>query len=291
MYVCIYVINYVYIFLINTVPTPQIVFNTSDVYYIAGSSLVLSCQLMLLSENIDNDTVAVFELKSNYVVLTNEPSVSEMINESKVLYFAFFHFDDLKLSAAREYTCTGIIDDAMNSSFIIQSNKTIDSGSIFIKSKWKIKHLGIFLLVSYLCLFFFPVPMPQIMTNITNETYTTGSELTLSCVITLMNQNIDINTEAYIIWTNNTSVINETVVPVVEGNITYASLLSFDGIKLSDASGYTCSGYIDNEENSFIMHSDEAIHSGNISVVSKHYPFILFYGFVLQAMPFMLLVF
>ena len=128
--------NYVYVFHIKTVPTPQIVFNTSDVYYIAGSSLVLSCQLMLLSENIDNDTVAVFELQSNYVVLTNESSVSEMINESKVLYSAFFHFDDLKLSAAGEYTCTGIIDDAMNSSFIIQSNKAIDSGSILIKSKW-----------------------------------------------------------------------------------------------------------------------------------------------------------
>ena len=96
---------------------------------------------MLLSENIDNDTVAVFELKSTYVVLTNESSVSEMINESKVLYYAFFHFDDLKLSAAGEYTCTGIIDDAMNSSFIIQSNKTIDSGSILIKSKWKIKYV------------------------------------------------------------------------------------------------------------------------------------------------------
>ena len=93
---------------------------------------------MLLSENIDNDTVAVFELKNNtdHVVLTNESSVSEMINESKVLYSAFFHFDDLKLSAAGEYTCTGIIDDAMNSSFIIQSNKAIDSGSILIKSKW-----------------------------------------------------------------------------------------------------------------------------------------------------------
>ena len=133
--------------------------------------------------------------------------------------------------------------------------------------------------------------MPQIITNITNETYTTGSELTLSCVITLMNQNIDINTEAYITWTNNTSVIKKTMVPVVEGNITYTSLLSFDGIKLSDASNYTCSGYIDNGENSFIMHSDEAIRSGNISVISKYYPFILFYGFVLQAMTFMLLVF
>ena len=120
--------------------------------------------------------------------------------------------------------------------------------------------------------------MPQIMTNITNETYTTGSELTLSCVITLMNQNIDINTEAYITWTNNTSVINKTMVPVVEGNITYTSLLSFDGIKLSDASNYTCSGYIDNGENSFIMHSDEAIHSGIISVISKYYRFILCYG-------------
>ena len=120
-----------------------------------------------------------------------------------------------------------------------------------------------------LSIVFFPVPLPQINMNITNETYTTGSELTLSCVITLMNENIDINTEAYITWTNNTSVINKTMVPVKEDNITYTSLLSFHGIKLSDASNYTCSGYIDNGENSFIVHSDEVMSSGNISVISK----------------------
>ena len=119
-------------------------------------------------------------------------------------------------------------------------------------------------------MFFFPVPKPQINMNITNETYTTGNELTLSCVITLMNENIDINTEAYITWTNNTGVIKKTVVPPVEeDNITYTSLLSFDGIQLSDASNYTCSGYIDNGENSFIVDSDEVMSSGNISVISK----------------------
>ena len=111
--------------------------------------------------------------------------------------------------------------------------------------------------------------MPQINMNITNETYTTGSELTLSCVIALMNENIDINTEAYITWTNSASVIMKTMVPVEEDNITYTSLLSFHGIKLSDASNYTCSGYIDNGENSFIVRSDEVMSAGNISVISK----------------------
>ena len=112
---------------------PEIDLNTSDVYYVAGSSLVLSCHLLLMSDNINNDTVAMFELKSNI----NDVLISalEVINEANLIHTAYFHFDDLKLSAAGEYTCTGIIDDAMNSSFIIQSNKVVDSGSIFIKSK------------------------------------------------------------------------------------------------------------------------------------------------------------
>ena len=48
------------------VPTPEINLNNSDVYYIPGSSLVLACQMILLSGNIDKDTVAVFELKSSF---------------------------------------------------------------------------------------------------------------------------------------------------------------------------------------------------------------------------------
>ena len=110
--------------------------NTSDVNYIAGNSLVLSCQLLLISDNIDKDTVAMFELKSNINdVLISDTSAPEVRNGSNLIYTAYFHFDDLNISAAGEYTCTGIIDDAMNSSFIIPSNKAVDSGSIFIKSK------------------------------------------------------------------------------------------------------------------------------------------------------------
>ena len=93
---------------------------------------------MLISQGIDNDTVAIFELQNtDHVVLTNGSSVPEIMNELEVLYSAFFHFDDLKLSDAGEYTCTGIIDDDVNSSFIIQSNEAADSGSIVIKSKRK----------------------------------------------------------------------------------------------------------------------------------------------------------
>ena len=93
--------------------------------------------MILLAKNIDNDTIAVFELKSNFadVVLFSETSVPQVMSETKFIYTVFFLFNVLKLSSAGEYTCTGIIDDAMNSSFIIQSNKTVDSGSIFIKSK------------------------------------------------------------------------------------------------------------------------------------------------------------
>ena len=86
-----------------------------------------------MSDNIDKETVAIFELKSNIDdVLMSDTSAPEVTNGSTLIYTAFFHFDDLKISAAGEYTCTGIIDDAMNSSFIIQSIETID---LFIKSK------------------------------------------------------------------------------------------------------------------------------------------------------------
>ena len=64
----------------------------------------------------------------------SDTSAPEVTNEAILSYNAFFHFDGIKISAAGEYTCTGIIDDAMNSSFIMQSNKTVDSGSIIIKS-------------------------------------------------------------------------------------------------------------------------------------------------------------
>ena len=118
------------------VHTPEINLNTSGVQYVAGSSLVLSCQMLLLSGNIDNDTVAIFELKSNINdVLMSDTSAPEVRNGSNLIYTAYFHFDDLNISAAGEYTCTGVIDDAMNSSFIIQSNETVGSGIIFIKSK------------------------------------------------------------------------------------------------------------------------------------------------------------
>ena len=72
-------------------------------------------------------------------------SVPEVINESKFIYSAYFPFNVLKLSAAGEYTCTGIIDVAMNSSFIIQSNKTVEYGNISIKSKWKKSNMSIFI--------------------------------------------------------------------------------------------------------------------------------------------------
>ena len=119
------------------VPSPEIDLNTSDLYYVAGSSLVLRCQLMLLSGNIDNDTVAVFQLKSNIddTVLFKIRNIPELISNTKVSYTVFFNFNILKLSDAGEYTCAGIIDDVVNSSFIIQSNKMVDSENVFIKSE------------------------------------------------------------------------------------------------------------------------------------------------------------
>ena len=80
-------------FSIVVVPTPEINLNTSDVYYVAGSSLVLSCEMILSSENIDNDTVAVFVLKRNVDddVWINDTSVSKVMYETKFIYTAFLN--------------------------------------------------------------------------------------------------------------------------------------------------------------------------------------------------------
>ena len=88
---------------------------------------------MLSSNIIDIDTIASFQLKSDDAVLSNEITVPSSMNETKVIYTSSFQFNNLKLSDAGNYTCTGMID-AMNSSFVKQSNKTVDSGTISIKS-------------------------------------------------------------------------------------------------------------------------------------------------------------
>ena len=51
---------------------PQIVLFIDDGNYVVGSSLVFRCQLILLSENIDIDTIATFQMMSDDVVLFNE---------------------------------------------------------------------------------------------------------------------------------------------------------------------------------------------------------------------------
>ena len=89
-----------------------------------------------MSKNIDIATIATFQWNNDNDdgVLTDQITVLDYLNETGVIYTSFFQFNNLKLSSAGEYTCTGMID-AVNSSFIMQSNKTVDSGSIFIKSK------------------------------------------------------------------------------------------------------------------------------------------------------------
>ena len=90
---------------------------------------------MILSENIDIATIASLQLKSDNddVVLSNESPSPNSMDETKVIYTSMFQFNNIKLSDAGEYTCTGMID-AVNSSFVEQSNKIVDSGSISIKS-------------------------------------------------------------------------------------------------------------------------------------------------------------
>ena len=90
---------------------------------------------MILSEIIDIATIASLQLKSDNddVVLSNESTSPNSMDETKVIYTSMFQFSNIKLSDAGEYTCTGMID-AVNSSFVEQSNKIVDSGSISIKS-------------------------------------------------------------------------------------------------------------------------------------------------------------
>ena len=90
-----------------------------------------------MSEIIDIATIANFRLKNDndVTVLTNEITVPDYMSKTGVIYSSFFQFNNLKLSDAGNYTCTGSID-VVNSSFIMQSNKTVDSGSVFIKSKY-----------------------------------------------------------------------------------------------------------------------------------------------------------
>ena len=91
---------------------------------------------MLLSKNIDIAIIANVRFKNDNddAVLTNEITEPDYMSETKVSYSSLFQFNKLKLSDAGSYTCTGIID-ALDSSFVKKSNKTVDSGSIFIKSK------------------------------------------------------------------------------------------------------------------------------------------------------------
>ena len=91
---------------------------------------------MLLSGNIDNDTVAVFQLQWDIddTVLFNNRSMPEVISNTEVSYTVFFNFSILKLSDAGEYTCTGYISNDVKSSYIIQSNETIDFGIVSVKS-------------------------------------------------------------------------------------------------------------------------------------------------------------
>ena len=90
---------------------------------------------MILSENIDIATIASLQLKSDNdgVVLSDESSSLDSMDKPKLNYTSIFQFSNTKLSDAGSYTCTGMID-AVQSSFVEQSNKIVDSGSISIKS-------------------------------------------------------------------------------------------------------------------------------------------------------------
>ena len=93
--------------------------------------------MILLSEIIDITTIATFQWMNDNDdgVLTKDSSVPDYMGGTGVIYSSRFHFNNLKLSDAGNYTCIGSID-VMKSSFIMQSNETVDSRSVFIKSKY-----------------------------------------------------------------------------------------------------------------------------------------------------------
>ena len=89
--------------------------------------------MMLLSGNIDNDTVAAFMLKKNFDdILISYTDVSKVMNETKLIYTAILIS---QISSYQLQENIGIIEDAVNLSFIIQSNEAAVSGNILIKSK------------------------------------------------------------------------------------------------------------------------------------------------------------
>ena len=90
---------------------------------------------MILSGNIDISTIASLQLKSDNddAVLSNESTSPDSMDKQKLIYTSIFQFNNIKLSDAGNYTCTGVID-AVKSSFVEQSNKIVDSGSISITS-------------------------------------------------------------------------------------------------------------------------------------------------------------
>ena len=129
-----YLLNY-YVLLLSDclVPTPAIILNTTGTLYNVGTLLSLSCKIILRRENIDVNTMATIKLY-NKDILRETRMIPVVTEGENLIYRADFHFSNINLSDSGIYKCEGFVDDAMNSSFIIQSNKTVDSRSIFVKS-------------------------------------------------------------------------------------------------------------------------------------------------------------
>ena len=106
----------------------------------------------------------------------------------------------------------------------------------------------------------FLVPTPDIILNTTGTLYDVGTQLNISCKITLLRrENTDVNTMATIKLYNKDMLKETRMIPVITKgeNLTYRADFHFSEIKLSDSGIYKCEGFVDDDINSsFIIPSD-----------------------------------
>ena len=116
------------------VPTPDIIFSNTSALYNVGTPLNLSCKIILMRENIDVNMVATIKLYNKDFL--NETRMIPVVTEGENLVsFVHFHFSNIKISDSGIYKCEGIVDDDINSLFIIPSDVVVDYVTVNVKSE------------------------------------------------------------------------------------------------------------------------------------------------------------
>ena len=133
LHLCIY--NYNSLLLTDfLVPTPDIIFSNTSALYNVGTPLNLSCKIILMRENIDVNMVATIKLYNKDIL--NETRMIPVVTEGENLVsFVHFHFSNIKSSDSGIYKCEGIVDDDINSLFIVPSDVVVDYVTVNVKSE------------------------------------------------------------------------------------------------------------------------------------------------------------